>query len=351
MPAKHASIQTFALLLFMCSLLALSTTSYAKADCEPVFQVFDFNTISYHELNPNPDLELIENNFFAGIRPYNQGYEVRRREGRHDSTAAYCDNPSGGKSMGLSWSFTISQSKPEVVRMQGWSKAEDVEGNTDSNYSLYIDLIYTDGTVSWGHSTPFDTGTYDWRQKTLLVIPEKPIEKISCYALFRNKKGRVWFDDISIQQADAQPDLIQLDGIFVQKNDISQPDDTLRSFHTQNMNVKMNPSNGAVSSMTVKRAAPDATMEEVPLNKTGNGFLLRDVKEGSDYFAFDKGNCAPLDCNLNLNIVDREKAVHIYGTLQSNNNEPRAMNLLYALPINALGKQWGDHISQSRILY
>lgn len=335
----------------MAALLASSAPSYAKAESNPVFQVFDFNNISYDELNPDPPLEAIENNRLAGVRPYNQGYEVRRGEGRRGSTAAYCDNSSGGKSMGLSWSFTLSQSKPEIVRMQGWSKAKDVQGNPDSNYSLYIDLVYTDGAVSWGHSTPFDAGSHDWRQETLLVIPEKPIERISCYALFRNKKGQAWFDDVSIQQAAAQPDLIRLDGIFVQKNDVSPPIDSLRSLHTHDMDVTVNPSNGAVASMAVKRtAAPDASMEEIPLNKTGDGFLLRDVKRGSDYFSFDEGTCEPLDCRLELDIVDREEAVHIYGKLQSGHDSPRAMNLLYALPIDALGEKWGDHISQARTL-
>ncbi len=326
--------------IHMGSLIIIVTLFLIPVHADPVFEVLDFDKLPYETLNRNGDFEEVKNDRLVGVQGYGNGYKVRTGEGRNASTAAFCDNPTGDKSLGLSWSFTISQTHPEPVTMSGWSRAENVEGSMDSDYSLYIDVIYTDGTPSWGHQVQFSTGTHDWQELKLLVIPEKEIRQISCYALFRYKKGSVWFDDITIQKSVLRTGMLRLDGLSVQTQGTIHPSDTTQKLKTETMAVEMEPTSGAIVSLRIND-------KERILADTAAGFLVRDVSAHSGYYAFQDGQCEPLSCKLNINIQETDSAIQIKGNLVDLIGKPRAMNLLYAIPVDVLGGQWGDHLSES----
>jgi hypothetical protein len=306
-----------------------------------IFDVIDFNSITYTQLNENSDFEETQRNRIIGVGYYSRGYLPAPNEGRDNSTAAYCNNPTGNNAMGLMWSFTLSQTHPSPVRMTGWSRSEGVEGSSGSNYSLYIDVIYNDDTPSWGHNSPFQVGTDDWQKAELLVIPEKPIKRISCYALFRYKNGQAWFDDIAIEEAVQHSSMAQLDGLPVQLNQTSATPATTREYKTDQIKISLNPANGYVSSLTIQD-------NSVPLTKTGNGFLIRDVANSTGYYDCIDGKNTIVDCQLDLSVWDDDNAIHLKGKLTSIDNATRAVNLLYALPVNAIDGYWGDHIALSR---
>lgn len=327
------------LLLGLLGISMIAGMAYSQS--ELVYRVLDFDTISYENLNKNIHLEEVKNNRLVGVSAYEGGYQVQLQQGRDGSTAAYCDNSDGSKRLGLSWTFTLNQIQPDPVRMAGWSRAENVEGNPDSDYSLYIDLIYSDGTPSWGHQVPFPTGTHDWVEKKVYIFPEKPIKTLYAYALFRSKKGRAWFDDVSIQKPVLQTGLIRLDGLSVQKGRMPQRTMTQQNFNAKDLTVELDPTTGGVNSLLVRQKsilAPDAA----------GGFLIRDVSAGSGYYAFQNGHCEPLSNQLNLKISQSDLAIHVEGELEDLRREPRAMNLLFSLPVNAIGGRWGDHLTDSR---
>lgn len=323
----------------MMGLVAAVPWGYSQT--EPAMHVLDFNQIPYETLNRNTGLEEAQNNRLTGVSYFGQGYQIRSGEGRHGSQAAYCAIDSGDKSMGLTWSFNLSQTHPEPVRITGWSRAQDVTGSPNSDYSLYIDVIYQDGTPSWGHNAPFSPGTHDWQEKTVLIIPEKPIRSISCYALFRHRLGQVWFDDIVIQKSSLLTNMMRLDGISVRPGTASAPFGNPKAFNTGDMNAKIDPSNGAISALSIHQ-------KELPLTGIASGFLVRDVSRNSDYYPFPGGQCAPVDCRLVLSIEANEHALHIRGELTDLSGQPRALNLLYAIPIDSVGRTWGDYAGNSR---
>jgi hypothetical protein len=103
--------------------------------------------------------------------------------------------------MGVRRTITLNQEQPLPIVATAWSKAQDVSGQPDKDYSLYLDILYADGDHLWGQSTPFASGTHDWQQVTVQVSPTKPVRSVSVYLLFRgNHYGTVWFDDISLRQ-------------------------------------------------------------------------------------------------------------------------------------------------------
>ncbi|MBO5939878.1 MAG: hypothetical protein J6R18_01610, partial [Kiritimatiellae bacterium] len=70
------------------------------------------------------------------------------------------------------------------IVFSGRSKAHDAHA---LEYCIYIDVYYTDGTISWGRKADFSLGTHDWEEANGVFVPNKPVKKIEVYALFRSK--------------------------------------------------------------------------------------------------------------------------------------------------------------------
>jgi hypothetical protein len=96
------------------------------------------------------------------------------------------------------------------ICFSGWSKAEDVTGEPNLDYSLYLDIYYTDGTWSYGHILTFTTGTHDWEFREAFVVPEKPIAAVNIHCLLRTTHtGTAWFDDIDLWEMDQGHDRVR----------------------------------------------------------------------------------------------------------------------------------------------
>ena len=125
----------------------------------------------------------------GNARPYEQGF-------RKDGTWFLCDNGTDPKGRrGVAYGVTLNQTRPEPVIASGWSKASNVTGSADSNFAVYVDLLYTDGTHLYGQTAPFNTGTHDWEKKQVVILPDKPVRQVNFYLLLREHGGQAWFRD------------------------------------------------------------------------------------------------------------------------------------------------------------
>lgn len=131
-------------------------------------------------------------------QPYEDGFEVVRDEARSGRVAVSCAN-ADDQVRGIVQDITFDPPRPGPWVLTAWSRAEDVSGNPDAHYSLYVDAVCADGTVYNGHHTPFATGTHDWQQATLRLTPPAPLRSMRLYLLFRHHTGRVWFDDVTMR--------------------------------------------------------------------------------------------------------------------------------------------------------
>jgi hypothetical protein len=126
-------------------------------------------------------------------KPYEKGFD---RQG----TSFACNNgASAAERRGVMQSIALDQTRPEPIVAACQSKAEGVGGTADSDYSLYLDLLYTDGTPLWGQAASFSTGTHDWQRRQLVVLPEKPVKSVSFYLLLRGHAGKAWFRNAELR--------------------------------------------------------------------------------------------------------------------------------------------------------
>ncbi|HRZ53900.1 MAG TPA: hypothetical protein P5525_00405, partial [Candidatus Paceibacterota bacterium] len=144
----------------------------------------------------NPGFELGTTNMLTSWSAGPQGLRAAPGEGRTNSQALACRASDATGWYGASQTLTLNRTNCVPVAVRGWSRAEEVSGSADSNYSLYVDIVYQDGSPLWGQTGNFSAGTHGWEAREFVILPEKPIRSLTLYCLFRNHSGEVWFDDL-----------------------------------------------------------------------------------------------------------------------------------------------------------
>ena len=104
----------------------------------------------------------------------------------------------------VSQTVELNQTRPQPLVVGAWSKAEGVQGSRGAEYSVWVDLTYTDGTPLWGQRATFEVGTHDWQHAEQAFVVSKPVKSVQVNLLFRNGlNGKVWFDDVSLQEIES----------------------------------------------------------------------------------------------------------------------------------------------------
>ena len=217
-------------------------------------------------------------------QPWRQGFQ---RQG----DVFVCDNGEDAEvQRGASQNVVLNQTQPEPIVAVAWSKAQGVTGSPDSNYALYLDLVYTDGTPLWGQTAPFAVGTHDFERRQVVVLPEKPIRSLSFHMLLRGHAGKAWFRAPELRVVKAPEGASMFDGVPV-------------------------------------------VLEGVP----SEGFQVRDVAAGSDFVHLDQ---EALGLKLDWKKTQAGGATFIDATLSDTTGSDRAVTLVYAIPIEAKSLRW-----------
>jgi hypothetical protein len=217
-------------------------------------------------------------------RPWQKGFEVK-------DGVFVCDNAFDTQvQRGVSQTVALNQTKPEPIVAVAWSKAEEVGGGRDSNYSLYLDLVYSDGSPLWGQVAPFNIGSHDWEKAKVIVFPEKPVKSVSFNMLLRGHTGKA-------------------------------------SFRNPELRV-LKPPAGACLFDAVPVSLPDSTIE---------GFQVRDVAADSDFVRLKHHAMGlELECNQEQN----GRATFFDVTISDTTGKDRAVTLVYSIPVPAENSLW-----------
>ncbi|MGC8832606.1 MAG: hypothetical protein ACP5R4_01015 [Armatimonadota bacterium] len=299
---------------------------------------------SLKQLLNNTGFENASRGTAVGWRPYEQGYTLAVGEGRAGSNAVVCTNSTGAGRFGAYQVLQLNRKTPAPLIVTGWSKAENVSGSPSPDYSIYVDIIYTDGTPLWGQTGNFSTGTHGWERRSFVISPSKPIGTLYVYALFRGIRGRVWFDDIEVREVSAGSGQTLFDGAPMR---IIQPQPAGSRAFTVNTSdglaLSMDSPTGRIVSMKLNGG-------EICQRGWPSGFFARDVAADSDMLSFADGGAQSIDLHLTAAVKQRGHCIEISGTLTNTKQKDRAVTLYFSLPINAIGGQWWDYIRQSRTI-
>lgn len=321
-----------------------ATLVVATSDIQPILKRIKSSS-SDNNLLINPDFEQIDNNTISGWNKYGNGYEIARKEGRNNSTAIFVNNDVQSRSAGASQNLTLNRNEITPIIVSGWSKSENVNGAPDNNYSIYVDLIYNDDTPLWGQTANFRCGTHNWEKREVVIMPEKPVKKLTVYCLFRGHSGKVWFDDISLTELKPDADSFLWQGVPLILNKVKQDSKTKSQFNTKDG-----------LGLVFKDGYANLTLDKKDTYKSKNGllkpfgFLIRDVADDSDVYLINDTDCKPLNLKLSYIITPKENYLEITGKITDLKSQDRAITIAFALPVEADGWQWWDDIRRGRTI-
>jgi hypothetical protein len=171
----------------------------------------------------NPGMETVGSSQPLAVwSAYGSGYTASTTTAHTGIRSLQCTTATATDVHGAYQTINLNQSTPRALKLSGWSKAQVVTGSSDSDYSVYLDITYNDGTYLWGQTINFSVGTHDWEYKEAIILPALPIKQLNCYLLFRNSHtGTVWFDDVTVSEV--LDTVTQFDGAAVLAGPPSPP--------------------------------------------------------------------------------------------------------------------------------
>jgi hypothetical protein len=227
-----------------------------------------------------------------GWRPWELGFERQAAE-------LFCDNGANSHAQrGAGQTIQLNQTTPAPIVASAWSRCENVGGSANANYALYLDLIYQDGSHLWGQHASFETGTHDWQQRRVVILPEKPVRSVSFYLLFRQHSGRAWFRRPHLEVRHTPKGAALFDGVAVSVEEVAE-----------------------------------------------EGFQVRDVAANSGFAKFERDT---FDLRLDCDRRQKGPATVFDVTITNLRNSDRAITLLYTIPIAKSGLVWFDGPRESR---
>jgi hypothetical protein len=294
---------------------------------------------------------LLTDGGFEELRPgqpvpwvaWQQGFRAAPGEGRQGSQGIVCERREGEGEFGASQTLTLNRTNIAPFIIRGWSKAEIVSGSPDNGYSLYVDIVYADGTPLWGQTASFTCGTHDWEQRQFVLLPEEPVKSLTLHCLFRGHTGKVWFDDAAVEEVAAPAGAVLFQGVPVEGLTPAKPDAKAapRTLSTRD-GLKLTLRDNTISSLQLDGKETSAA--------SPSGFLVRDFAAGSDIYAFSGGACKELGLNLEADLSAGRDHLAIEGRVTDTTGRDRAVTLLFALPLDATGWQWGEDARASRLI-
>ncbi len=340
---------------------AVLDTEQKRTPGEPLFLYFDTAEHGPWELGPTLDAtqsqrnNLLSDGGFETLgdadsawEPWGPGFSIN--EDAHAGVkAALIEHPDAEGVGGVFEQVQLDQTRPQRLVITGWSRAEGVSDDPNSDYSLWADLQYIDGTFLYGQAAPFDTGSHDWQRRELVIDPVKPVAWIKVFGLFRKHSGRAWFDDLSLRQ-------IERYTLYAAERRDEAPERAapIRLATEDGLALEFDGATGAVSGVALRDE--DWTHSVAAAH---SGLLLRDAQAGSpllpvggmvaaqDGGVSQQGSLPSVGLQAEVQYTAHRGAIEVSGVVLDTTGEDRCVDVVFRLPIRAEGKQWHRDLRES----
>ena len=316
-----------------------------------VFRALSSGTSTGPNTVGNPGMETTGSSTPLAVwSAFGAGYTASTTTAHAGTRSLQCAATIASEVHGGGQTIVLNQTTPKALKLSGWSKALNVSGASGSDYSVYLDIVYTNGTPLWGQVIPFSVGTHDWEYRETFIVPALPIQQLSCYVLFRNSHtGTVWFDDISV--AEVPSPIVQFDGSAVVSGPPSPlPFDPATRFTLlsgDGLQLQVAQDGGVIEALA------DGTNHLMAVaSDYASGWLVCDRGTTSDWWNVGGWVTATNDTlqqhgvitNLNLAAAVRysvtNNALRIQATVSNLIASDRAISLYFALPAAMDGGFW-----------
>ena len=344
--------------LLALGLVCLSATA-ARADLSDGWVVFENATISTPNLLLNSGAESGPSGSADSWTPFGPGYSIDLQVVHGGSRSFKLRTTQLGQVRGAYQVVTLNQPVARPLLFGGWSRVQALWGTRGSDYAIYLDVAYADGTNLFAQVVTFPVGTTAWQYGESIILPEKPVKSIAFYVLLRTGYvGTAWFDDLALREFPAGAAVFDHGLVLAPA---APPDlggaQTVSISTDDGLGLALTGTSGALAGLDL-----DGT-SLVPSGRayTG-GFFARDAAAGSAFVhaggtvvqagrALDVNARFPaLNLTMSASIVALADSIDVHGELADLTGTDRAITLYFALPVDAGGWRWGDDPRHSRAI-
>lgn len=101
---------------------------------------------------------------------------------------------------GMFQEVVLAQHTATAVRLSGYSKSMNTQGDDPIGYSFYMDIVFNDNSQLWGVHSPVLNNIQDYQYYEVTYTPQLPIHKVGVNLLFFKHSGTAFFRDVKLQQ-------------------------------------------------------------------------------------------------------------------------------------------------------
>ena len=306
-------------------------------------------------LIPNPGFEAIKDGRPAGLRSQlSPDYVVDTQVVHSGKRSLKFVKPTGDTKYWVSFHVQLNQKEPVPLVVSGWSRADSVSGKRGSNYSVWVDLAYMDGTPLWGQQARFDTGTHDWQHSEHSFFVAKPVRSATVNILFRGSyTGTVWFDDVSLQELRIEGASFFDQSSVIRSAQAQKPGQVAGRLKTgDGLGIGLD-GRGLVAELAAGR--------ENLLGEAPGGFVVRDAAAGGDWVRLQgrvttepsalrfEAEEASLGLALAAKFQAHDDRLSCAASVKDLTGADRAITLYFLLPVRKAGWTWHDDIVRSQL--
>jgi hypothetical protein len=91
----------------------------------------------------------------------------------------------------------VAASEPVVLDTPA-ARRRHFDAREGHAYCLHLYLGYQGGQWPEVHTVLFSPGTHDWEEKSIRVVPTRPVKTVMLLLEFHQSQGAAWFDDLSL---------------------------------------------------------------------------------------------------------------------------------------------------------
>ncbi len=252
----------------------------------------------------------------------------------------------------ISQSVTLDQTSPRPLVVGAWSRAEGVGGNRGAEYSVWVDLQYTDGTPLWGQRAAFEVGTHDWQYAEHAFVVDKPVRTATVNLLFRRGMiGTAWFDDVSLQE------LLVGDGLVFDRTSAIEPETVAAAGEAE---ATLRTGDGLELAFDAKGRPASLTLQgEAMLGDGPGGLWIRDVATDGPWLRPDmqvsedadgvsmRGQEVDAGLSLEARFEANETGIDAHVNLTDLTGTDRAVTVYFVLPLAEREWVWHNDVLSS----
>jgi hypothetical protein len=279
-----------------------------------------------------------------------------------DSTVAHGGSKSvripPGKLSAAVQKITLNQATARPLYFSGWSKASGVEDKCRMQYSLYLDITYSDGSTAIAPYVCYSGGTHDWAYVDKVVIPEKAVAWVQIWTMLSaSSPGTAWFDDLAVGEYSGDIRTFDDAQILYGAPEAKpwQGAEVLTLGSGDGLTLGLTANGGAVASLISNGQEQVDTA-----NVYASGFYVRDFAADGDYIHLGgtvtrsgsdlvyTASDSTLGLELQATFHSMGSHILIDASLRDATGQDRAVSLYFALPLAPEGRVWGKDIRSSK---